>query len=146
MTDRSPAYSLHKLVFDLDRAADRLLRDRLQISYKRALFLLVLKNQGTVHQHELAVALGYSDAAVSTMLTELEKSGYISASPSPEHGRKRLVSITRAGSALVRTGKCMLDSHFAQLMKSAGVDAERYQQMTEQLQHALSTRMKGAKS
>jgi DNA-binding MarR family transcriptional regulator len=146
MPTRSPAYTLHKFVFDLDRAADGLLRKRLNISYKRALFLLVLKHHGTISQHDLAVALGYSDPAVSSMLIELEKSGYLNAVPSPKHGRKRLVTITPAGSALIRTGKRLLDSHFAALMASAGVDAEQYQQMTERLQQALSTRMNGEKA
>jgi len=145
MLNRSPAYTLHKLVFDLDRAADALLRKRLNISYKRALFLLILQHHGTITQHELAVALGYSDPAVSSMLIELRKSGYVQAAPSPEHGRKRLVTITPAGSALVKTGKRILDSHFAELMASAKVDAERYQQMTERLQHALSIRMEATK-
>ena len=142
MTGPSPAYALHKLVFDLDRAADRLLRKRLRISYKRALFLLVLKDQGTITQHELAVALGYSDPAVSGMLAELEKSGYLTTAASPQHGRKRLVTITRDGSALVKTGKRMLDTRFGELMEAAGVDAEQYRQMTERLQQALSIRMK----
>ena len=146
MQDRSPAYALHKLVFDLDRAADGLLRKRLDISYKRALFLFVLKHHGTVTQHELAVALGYSDPAVSGMLIELEKSGYLTTEPSPDHGRKRLVTITAAGSALVKTGKRILDSRFAQLLESAGVDGMQYQQMTERLQQALSIRMREEKS
>jgi DNA-binding MarR family transcriptional regulator len=146
MLNELSAYALHKLVFDLDRAADSLLRKRFNISYKRALFLLVLRHHGTLTQHELAVALGYSDPAVSSMVTELEKSGYLTAVPSPEHGRKRLVTITRTGSELVRTGKRMLDSHFAELVALAGVDAEQYQQMTERLQQALSTRIKEEKS
>ncbi len=146
MSHRSPAYALHKLVFDLDRGADGLLRKRLNISYKRALFLLVLKHHGTITQHELAVALGYSDPAVSGMLIELEKTGYLTTAPSPEHGRKRLVTITAAGSALVKTGKRILDSRFADLLQSAGVDGVQYQQMTERLQQALSIRMKEEKS
>jgi DNA-binding MarR family transcriptional regulator len=146
MTSRSTAYSLHKLVLDLDRAADGLLRKRLNISYKRALFLLVLKRHGTISQHDLAVALGYSDPAVSSMLIELGKSGYVATTPCPKHGRKRLVTITPAGNAIVRTGKRMLDSNFAELMASAGVDAEQYQQMTERLQQAVSIRMKGEKT
>src|SRR5581483_12506866 len=109
MSDHSPAYALHKLVFDLDRAADGLLQKHLNISYKRALFLLALRHHGTITQHELAVALGYSDPAVSGMLIELEKTGYLTTAPSPEHGRKRLVTITAAGSALVKTGKRILD-------------------------------------
>ncbi len=40
----------------------------------------------------------------------------------------------------------MLDSHFAELMASAGVNAEEYQQMTEKLQQAVATRIKGEKS
>ena len=146
MPHRSPAYALHKLVFDLDRAADGLLRKRLNISYKRALFLLVLKNHGTITQHELAVALGYSDPAVSGMLIELEKTGYLTTAPSPEHGRKRLVTITAAGSALVKTGKRILDSRFADLLQSASVDGVQYQQMTERLQQALLIKMKEEKS
>jgi DNA-binding MarR family transcriptional regulator len=77
MAKHSPAYLLHKLVFDLDRAADGLLRRRLNISYKRALFLLVLEHHGTITQHDLAVALGYSDPAVSSMLIGLKESGYL---------------------------------------------------------------------
>src|SRR5581483_6839646 len=145
MPHRSPAYALHKLGFDLDRAADGLLRKRLNISYKRAIFLLVLKHHGTITQHELAVALGYSDPAVSGMLIELEKAGYLTTAPSPQHGRKRLVSITAAGSTLVKTGKRILDSRFADLLESAGVDGVQYQQMTERLQQALSIRMKKGK-
>jgi len=145
MAHRSSAYALHKLVFDLDRAADGLLRKRLNISYKRALFLLVLKHHGTITQHELADALGCSDPAVSGMLVELERAGYLTTAPSPEHGRKRLVTITAAGSALVKTGKRILDSRFADLLESAGVDGALYQQMTERLQQALSIRMKEGK-
>ena len=146
MPYRSPAYALHKLVFDLDRAADGLFRKRLSISYKRALFLLVLKHHGTVTQHELAVALGYSDPAVSGMLIELQKAGYLTAAPSPEHGRKRLVTITPAGSALVKTGRRILDSRFADLLESAGVDGVQYQEMTERLQQALLIKMKEGRS
>src|SRR6266566_7170036 len=114
--DGSPAYLLHKLVFALDRAADNLLRTHLGISYKRALFLVVLQQCGTVTQHALAVALGYSDPAVSTMLLELAKAGYITTTKSPAHGRKRLVSITPQGSAVVAQARSLLDMHFEQLM------------------------------
>lgn len=137
----SPAYLLHRVVFDMDRAADRLLRQRLSISYKRALFLLILKLRGTVTQHELAVALGYSDPAVSTMLLELAKEGFVQTAPSPKHGRKRLVTITRKGMAIVAKTRQFLDSQFAQLMESAGVDARHYSQLTEQIHRALVAKM-----
>jgi DNA-binding MarR family transcriptional regulator len=75
-------------------------------------------------QHELAVALGYSDPAVSTMLLELAKDGYIRTTPSPEHGRKRLVTITPKGSEMVANGRHLLDSRFDELMQAAGVNAQ----------------------
>jgi DNA-binding MarR family transcriptional regulator len=128
---------LHKLVFELDRAADQLLRTNMGISYKRMLFLAVLQECGTVTQHALAVALGYSDPAVSTMLLELAKDGYILTTPSPEHGRKRLVTITLKGSEVVANGRRLLDSRFDRLMQAAGVDAHRYRELTEKLYHTL---------
>jgi DNA-binding MarR family transcriptional regulator len=138
--DNSPAYRVHRLVFELDRAADTLLRTHLGISYKRALFLFVLQYHGTITQHELAVALGYSDPAVSAMLLQLAKDGYLRTTPSPEHGRKRLVTITPHGSALVAQGRDLLDARFDQLMVTAGVDVQHYSELTERIYHALVTK------
>jgi DNA-binding MarR family transcriptional regulator len=137
MVENVPAYRLHKLVFTLDRAADTLLRAHLGISYKRALFLLVLQDRGTVTQHELAVALGYSDPAVSAMLLQLAKDGYVTTAPSLEHGRKRLVTITSQGAALVAKGRDLLDARFDRLMVAAGVDAHHYDELTERIYRAL---------
>jgi DNA-binding MarR family transcriptional regulator len=144
--DGSSAYLLHKLVFELDRAADQLLRTHVGISYKRALFLFVLQYHGTITQHELAVALGYSDPAVSTMLLELAKDGYIRTTPSQEHGRKRLVTITPQGSEVVAKGRQLLDSRFDELLRAAGVDAQHYRELTEQVYQALVTNTKKEKS
>lgn len=140
--DSSLSYLLGKLMFGLDRAADKLLQAHLGISYKRSLFLLVLHQSGTVTQHELAVALGYSDPAVSTMLVELAKDGYVQTAPSPEHGRKRLVTLTPKGKEIVRQGRQLLDAHFDRLVEIAGIDAQLYRELTERLHQALMTKMK----
>jgi DNA-binding MarR family transcriptional regulator len=143
----APVYRLHKLVFALDRAADKILRSQLGITYKRLLFLLVLQHHDAATQHELAVALGYSDPAVSTMLLQLAKAGYVSTTPSPEHGRKRLVTITPQGSELVARGANLLDERFDRLMETAGVDAQHYGNLTEQIYRALIVQMEeGEKS
>jgi DNA-binding MarR family transcriptional regulator len=124
-------------MFELDRAADHFLRTQVGISYKRALFLIVLQSCGTVTQHELAVALGYSDPAVSTMLVELAKDGYVEITKSKTHGRKRLVAITSKGNEVVARGRQLLDAHFDQLMARAGVDAHQLRDITERLYRAL---------
>jgi DNA-binding MarR family transcriptional regulator len=140
--DISPAYLLGRFMFELDRAADHLLQTHVGISYKRALFLIVLQHCGTVTQHELAVALGYSDPAVSTMLVELAKDGYIQTTRSETHGRKRLVTITPKGNEVVAQGRQLLDTHFDQLMVLAGVDAQQLRELTERLYQALMTKVK----
>ena len=145
MVDNSLAYLLGKLIFEIDRAADQLLQTHVGISYKRILFLIVLQHCGTVTQHELAVALGYSDPAVSTMLVELAKDGYIQTTPSPEHRRKRLVTITPQGSEVLAKGRQLLDSHFDQLMVIADIDAQHYRELTERLHQALLAKMKEGK-
>ncbi len=138
----STGYLLGRFMFELDRTADKLLQTRVGISYKRALFLIVLQHSGTVTQHELAVALGYSDPAVSTMLAELVKDGYIQITPSATHGRKRLVTITPKGTKVVAQGRHMLDEHFDQLLVRAGVDGQQYRALTERLYQALIVKQK----
>ncbi len=145
MVNNSLAYLLGKLMFEMDRAADHLLQTQVSISYSRFLFLTVLQHSGTVTQHELAVALGYSDPAVSTMLVELAKDGYIRTTPSPEHGRKRLVTITPKGNEVVAQGRQLLDSHFDQLMLIADIDAQHFRELTERLHQALIAKMKKEK-
>jgi DNA-binding MarR family transcriptional regulator len=129
-------------MFEIDRAADQLLQTHVGISYNRFLFLTVLQHTGTVTQHELAVALGYSDPAVSTMLVELARDSYIQTAPSPEHGRKRLVTITPKGSKVVARGRRVLDLHFEQLLLIAGIDAQHLRELIERLHQALIAKVK----
>jgi DNA-binding MarR family transcriptional regulator len=140
--DNSPTYLLGRFMFERDRAADHLLQTQVGISYRRFLFLTVLQHCGTVTQHELAVALGYSDPAVSTMLVELAKDSYIQTSRSPEHGRKRLVTITPKGNEMVALGRQLLDEHFNQLLALAAVDAQQLRDLTGRLYQALMIKMK----
>jgi DNA-binding MarR family transcriptional regulator len=142
----STSYLLGRFMFELDRAADHLLQSQVGISYKRALFLIVLQHSGTVTQHELAVALGYSDPAVSMMLVELAKDGYIQTTKSKTHGRKRLVTITPKGNEVVALGRQLLDAHFDQLLALAGVDAQQLREITERLYQALITKMEKEQS
>jgi DNA-binding MarR family transcriptional regulator len=137
MIDGSPSYLLHRLVFALDRGADRLLRTHLAISYQRLLFLAILQHHGTMTQHELAVAMGYSDPAISTMLRELARDSLVQIAPSPTHGRRRLVSLTPRGREVVTAGRRFLDERFAELLRAAGVDGEQYRALTERILRAL---------
>lgn len=144
MTD-SLSYLVGKFMYEIDRAGDQLLQTHVGISGKRFLFLTVLQKSGTVTQHELAMALGYSDPAISTMLVELAKEDLVQTAKSPEHGRKRLVTITPKGNEIVVKGREILDAHFDQLMVMADVDPQHYRDITERLRQALITKLKKGK-
>ncbi len=139
--ETSLGYLAGKLMFEIDRAADQLLQAHVGISYRRFLFLTVLEHIGTVTQHELAVALGYSDPAVSTMQVELVRDGYIQTAKSPQHGRKRLVTITPKGSEVVAQSRSLLDAHFNSLLARADIDPQHYRELTERLYRALQTKL-----
>jgi DNA-binding MarR family transcriptional regulator len=143
METTSTGYLLGRLVFGLERASERLLQARLGISYKRFIFLTVLEHAGIVTQHELAQALGYSDPAVSMMVVELAKEGFLEISLSPDHGRKHLVAMTKHGSDLVAQGREILDSHFDQLAVSAEVDTRQLRDSAERLYLALKQKTQG---
>lgn len=136
----SLAYSLHKLVLEMDRAADRVLRESFGISYKRAYFLFTLRRVGPVSQHDLATALGYSDPAVSTMVLELKKAGFVTVTKSPEHGRKRLVALTPRTEAQVREGMKLMDAHFSRVVARAKIDVREYRDATRKLYKVIAAK------
>lgn len=130
--NNSTSFLLHKLVFILDRAADKMLRAEFGISYKRALFLVMIE-QGPMTQHQLALTLGYTDPAVSAMLVELMRENYVIVQTSAKHGRLHIVRLTPTGEKLVSEMQKFLDVRFEQALHSAGIDTTAYQEMTNKI-------------
>jgi DNA-binding MarR family transcriptional regulator len=81
--------------------------------------------------------LGYTDPAVSAMLVELSEDELVSISTSPEHKRKRIVTLSPRGTEIVTAARRILDEHFAELLDAAGVDSEHYGQLTERIYRTL---------
>lgn len=113
---------LHRIVYALDRAADRRLRDQFGVSHSRAVLLRVIGLKGPCSQHELAVALGHTDPAVTGMVRELVAAGLVEVLPDPGNGRRRLVSLTASGTDLVARVTAALDAAMAELVRAAAVD------------------------
>ena len=133
----SPSYTLHKLVFALDRAADAMLQEEFNISYSRALALVMLRDQSGITQHKLAQALGHTDPAVSAMLAELAKAGYVTSRVSPTHKRKKSVELTPKGRELADQTHSYLNQRFDALLATAGIDGPQYDRLTKQLYETL---------
>lgn len=142
MAPESTSFLLGRLVTQLEREGEQILRVETGISYKRAVFLFVLRFLGTVTQHHLAEALGYSDPAVSMMLRELVKEGFVTTAPDPEHGRKQLVTLTPEGQEIAIRARHVLDAHFDELVQLAEVDDQQLRSITTKLIMAIAEKRK----
>lgn len=134
----TPTYTLHKLVFALDRSADALLRREFSVTYSRALALVVLKDNPGITQHQLALELGHTDPAVSAMLELLAKEGYVTSQVSPLHKRKKEVRLTAKGQEVASKMHDYLSGKFEAVLNAAGVDVALYHQMTKQIYATLA--------
>jgi DNA-binding MarR family transcriptional regulator len=128
----SLTYDLHKLTARLDRAADRILHERLGISYSRFLTLFAVKN-GAGNQRALAMWLGQSEPSTSRMVGVLASEGLLEARRVPGAGNSRRLRLTSAGAELVDRGGRELDGRFEALLERSGVSRARYQRETRRL-------------
>src|SRR5436305_14642190 len=96
----SLSYDLHKLTARLDRAADRILREREGISYSRFLTLFAVKN-GAANQRALASWLGQSEPSTSRMVGVLDYDGLLDGRRIPGGGHSRCMWLMVSGVLLV---------------------------------------------
>jgi len=136
--EKSPVYILHKLIFALDRAADDLLQEKFGISHNRAVVLVAILDDQNINQHQIALKLGRTDAAISALLAELSKDGYVVVRVSDQHKRKNIVALTPSGETLAQEAAGFLTGKFNSLAAAAEVDAADYTKQTERLFKALT--------
>lgn len=128
----SLTYDLHKLTARLDRAADRILREREGVSYSRFLTLFAVKN-GAENQRALAGWLGQSEPSTSRMVGLLAGEGLLDVRRIPGAGNARHLRLTSAGLGLVDRGGRLLEARFEELLERSGVSRASYQRQTRRL-------------
>ena len=135
--NQSTSSSVHQLNIEMNRVADRVLQAELDVSYSRFYCLLNVMQHGGGTQHDIAIAMGYSDPAISKMLGELGESGYVEVTKDPRHGRRRIVELTSEGQEIVSRSLELLDDCFADAVRIAGVTESVYYQQTQALIAAM---------
>ena len=107
------------------------------LSYSQMRLLGTLEDIQPATQHRLAQALSVSDPAVSRALRPLQADGLVQVRPDPEHGRRRLVSLTDAGrNAFHSTGKPLYDE-LRNVLLEAGFPYDQYLRNTVLLAQLL---------
>jgi DNA-binding MarR family transcriptional regulator len=131
--ERRLSFDLHVLTALLDRAADRILRAELGISYRRFLALTHVGELGATTQRALAAGLGVTEPSVSRMTAVLADDGWLDVQNDPAGGHRRKLALTPEGKRLVRKAQGLLEDRFAELVKASGVPYDAYAEHTERL-------------
>ncbi|HML50872.1 MAG TPA: winged helix DNA-binding protein [Propionicimonas sp.] len=130
------AVTLHNLVHEMDSLADTMLQQRLGVGVGLFVFLTPL-SYGTLDLTHLAKALNLTRAATSKRVPLLERDGWVTTAPDPNHGRRVLVSLTAEGMEMVVQGRAMLSEAFDAVADNApAVDGDA---LNVQLQSLLTT-------
>jgi DNA-binding MarR family transcriptional regulator len=101
---------LHRIVAQLGDLARERMDDASGLTYSQLRMLGTLDDSPPMTQHQVADAVGLSEAATSRALQPLRAAGFIDVIPDPSHGRRKLVSITQAGrDNFHQTGQPLVD-------------------------------------
>jgi DNA-binding MarR family transcriptional regulator len=128
---------LHRVVFLLGEAARQRTDDPDGLTYSQLRLLGTLEDIEPTTQHRLAQALLVSDPAVSRALGPLEAAGLVQVSPDPDHGRRRLVSLTEAGRKAFHDGGKPLYDQLRTFLLQADFPYDRYLSETARLAQLL---------
>ncbi|WP_328334703.1 MarR family transcriptional regulator [Kribbella sp. NBC_00382] len=140
--DDSLADLLHRVVFLLGEAARRQGEgeDAGGLTYSQLRLLGTLDDIQPTTQHRLAQALSVSDPAVSRSLKPLEAAGLVEVRTDPEHARRRLVSLTPAGTKAFHEGGKPLYNKLRTALLEDGFPYDEYLRDTARLAKFLESR------
>jgi len=97
----SLSFDLHVLTARLDRAADRILRAEVGVSYSRFLTLFMVTAVDATSQRALAECLGVTEPSVSRMTRVLSGAGLLRVEADSRGGNRRALPLTPEGQDLV---------------------------------------------
>lgn len=131
---------LHRVVALLGEQA----RERMQapgsLTYSQLRLLGTLEEQPPMTQHRLAESLTMSDPAISRALRPLASAGLVAVEQDPEHGRRKLIALTDAGSKVFHEAGRPVIEEFKQALLANDFPYERYLEDTYRLAELLSGR------
>lgn len=133
---------IHQLNVEMNRAADRLLQAQVDLSYSRFNCLFHILELDSASQHTLAVAMGYSDPAISKMVNELCEDGLVKINLDPRHKRRKIVRLSTRGKKTADKCLELLDECFTDVVNQAGINETKYAEHTFALLQAMKHKNK----
>ncbi|MEO6509052.1 MAG: MarR family transcriptional regulator [Patescibacteria group bacterium] len=113
---RNISYNLHKVVFMLDKIADKALSDHLAMTFSQLKILMAIKNE-CVSQKDIAEYWDITEAAISRQVEILVGSGLISREENSKNRRQNILKMTKEGEIKLEEAFNVLDSHYDEIFK-----------------------------
>lgn len=108
------SFMLHKVVFCMDKIADTLLQEKLELTFSLYKVLLVIDHK-TVSQHEIAVYWEMTEAAVSRQVDLLISKKWVTKQENPENRRAHMLTLTAKGNQMLTQATQLLDTEYEKL-------------------------------
>ena len=112
MAQHRVTFTLNHVVGELNKNADRILREEFGLTYSQFLFLVHLHSAGTVSSSVLAKNMGVSRAAVSKRFLWFTSRGLVRSGHAPSDNRVLTLSVTSRGKKLVAQMSDHLEQRF----------------------------------
>ncbi len=97
---------------------DAALAGAMGLSLSELSILRRLRHEGPSTAASLATAEHVTHQAITQNLNELKSAGLVEATPDPDDGRKKLISVTTAGNNLFESVSASRNAWFAQIIES----------------------------
>lgn len=107
----SIGYLLHELAHLIDAESDQVLRERLGIGFAQFKVLLVLEENDTSTQKQIASALNQTEASISRQVKVLRQKALARITTRPSNRREHLVELTERGHQMIDKSTSALNSY-----------------------------------
>ena len=125
MAQHRVTFTLNHVVGELNKNADRILREEFGLTYSQFLFLVHLDSAGTVSSSVLAKNMGVSRAAVSKRVSWFTSRDLVRSGHTPSDNRVLTLALTSQGKRLVSQMSDHLEQRFRERFDSFhGVDLD----------------------
>lgn len=125
MRQDSMGYSLHQLVFILDRQSDESLRFELGIGFSQYKILMAARNSVGLKQNDIARHLGQTEASVSRQIKLMKADGMLSVQVDPDNRRARSIVLTDKGADMAKRSAEVLEHTHATVFGSLSFSEQK---------------------
>src|SRR5437867_4108440 len=113
---RDITYNLHKVVFLLDKIADKALEQKLEITFSQFKILMAIDGE-EVCQKTIADYWDMTEAAVSRQIDLLVAKKIINRKENAENRRQHMLSLTKTGKQQLKSAIKLIDQKYEEIFQ-----------------------------